>query len=179
MREEAQITIATRGAACAFEAIYEEYLDRIYAYLRVRTASTDDARDLTQQVFLQALEGLPRFRGHADQIAAWLFRIARNAVSNHLRRRRPAVAWDLVPEALQPRDQQTVDARLVKDESLEQLRALLQSLAPDAQELLALRFVAQLTVAEIATLLGKSDAAVSKQLSRTIHHLQEEYHGHA
>jgi RNA polymerase sigma-70 factor (ECF subfamily) len=179
MREEASVTIAPHGAACAFEAIYEEYLDRIYAYLRVRTASTDDARDLTQQVFLQALEGLPRFRGHADQLAAWLFRIARNAVSNHLRLRHPAVTWDLVPEALQPRDQTAVDAKLVKDESLEQLRVLLRSLAPDTQELLALRFVARLTVAEIATQLGKSDAAVSKQLSRTMHRLQEDYHGHA
>lgn len=112
-------------------------------------------------------------------IAAWLFRIARNTSINHWRHQLPTVSWDLVPEALHPRALPDLDAALLHDEALLQLRALLRNLAPDVQDLLALRFVARLTVAEIAGVIGKSNAAVSKQLSRTIQRLQEQYHVHA
>jgi RNA polymerase sigma-70 factor (ECF subfamily) len=166
-------------AAITFADVYECYLDRVFAYVRARSDSAEDAADLTQQVFLQAFEGFSRFRGRDDQVAAWLFRIARNLLSNHWRRRRASVTWDVVPETLQPRTDHAVDAGLLRQEALLPLRALLRALKPDTQELLALRFVAQLTVPEIAAVIGKSDAATSKQLSRALSRLQEQYHAHA
>ena len=164
------------AAAIAFDALYERYLDRVYAYMRTHSGSAEDAADLTQQVFLQALEGLSRFRGDEEQVAAWLFRIARNLSSNHWRRHRATITWDVVPETLQPRTEGALDERLLRREALLPLRALLRTLSPEARDLLALRFTAELTVPEIALVIGKSVAATSKQLSRTMQHLQEHYH---
>ncbi len=173
--EEAQCIPESHAAAITFTVVYETYLDRVYAYVRARSGSVEDAADLTQQVFLQAFEGLPRFRGRDDQAPAWLFRIVRNLLSNHWRRRRVTVAWDVIPEALQPRTDDAVDAGLLRQEALLPLSALLRALKPDMQELLALRFMAQLTVPEIAAVLGKSEAATSKQLSRAVARLKEQY----
>ena len=167
---------AVQNGELAFSALYEQYLDRIYAYVRSRTASDDDAADLTQQVFLQALRALPRYRDGGTPFAAWLFRIARNAVIDHQRGVRPSMDWDSLPIALQPVDGQDVEASVLRRERLDRLRALLGRLGQDKRELLALRFAADLTIAEIAVVIGKSEAATKKSLFRTLHALKEQAH---
>jgi RNA polymerase sigma-70 factor (ECF subfamily) len=167
---------AARADPGAFAGLYHRYLDRVYAYLRARTATAEDAADLTQQVFLQALAALPRYRAAGGGFAAWLFRIARNVAADWHRRRRATVTWDLVPEALQPDAGLGVDASLLRQEDLARLRALFAALDPQTRELLVLRFAARLTVAEIAGVLGKSEAATQKRLYRIIQTLKEQYH---
>jgi RNA polymerase sigma-70 factor (ECF subfamily) len=167
-------------AACegpaAFETLYERYLDRIYAYLRARTATEEDAADLTQQVFLRALAALPRRRGHEESFAAWLFRIAHNAAVDFHRRQRQTITWNLLPEGLQPRHEDDLAAGMVRQEAMARLHALLGTLKPDTREILALHYAGRLTVAEVAAVVGKSEAAIKKQLTRTIHTLKERYH---
>src|SRR5437660_1306430 len=75
-----------------FAELYERHVDGIYSYLRVRANHEQDAADLTQQVFLQALAALPRYQSGKTPFAAWLYRIARNTAINHARRsRRPGL----------------------------------------------------------------------------------------
>src|SRR5712691_9291604 len=73
---------AAQANPVAFGALYDRYVGRVYAYLRARTDGPDEAGDLTQHVFVQALDALPRYRGGGAAFAGWLFRIARNAASN-------------------------------------------------------------------------------------------------
>ena len=167
---------AAQADPVAFGALYDRYVERVYAYLRARTSGVDEAHDLTQQVFLQALDALPRYRGGGGGFAAWLFRIARNAAINVYSRRRTTVALHLMPEAVQPVADVDLEAGALHQEATAQVRALLDTLTADKRELLALRFAAGLTVAEIATVIGKSEAATRKQLARTIQTLQEQYH---
>lgn len=175
--DEAGLVQAAQADPAAFIPLYHRYLDRIYAYLRARTASDDEAADLTQQVFLQALDALARYRGVRDgSFAAWLFRIARNAAIDAHRRRRVAVAWDLLPEALQPLAAHDPDARLLRREEVARLRVLFGQLDAETRELLALRFAGGLTIAEIAAVVGKSKAATQKRLFRTLQALKERYH---
>src|SRR5256714_13984737 len=101
LSDEVALVRAARQEPSAFGTLYDRYLGRIYAYLRARTSTDEEAADLTQQVFLQALDALPRYREGRVPFAAWLFRIARNAAIDSYRRRTSG-AWDLVPEALQP-----------------------------------------------------------------------------
>jgi RNA polymerase sigma-70 factor (ECF subfamily) len=167
---------AAQGDPAAFAPLYRRYQDRVYRYLRTRTGQDEDAADLTQQVFLRALDSLSQYRPRRGSFAAWLFRIARNVATDWHRRQRRTVTWDLVPEALQPVADHDLEAGLLRREAVARLRALFDELDANKQEVLVLRFAAQLTIAEIAATIGKSEAATQKILLRTIQTLQESYH---
>lgn len=174
--DDAALVRAAREDPTAFGQLYDRYADRVYAYLRARTESEEDAADLMQHVFVQALDALPRYRGQGAAFAAWLFRIARNAATDFYRRRRRAVTWDLVPEAMQPIAEQDLEANILRREALGRLRELVAALDADTRELLVLRFTAGLTVADIAAVVGKSESATQKKLFRIIQSLKERYH---
>jgi len=173
--EEALVQAAQRDIA-AFGPLYARYQDRIYTYLCTRTGQAEDAADLTQQVFTQALAALPRYRARGISIAAWLFRIARNVATDWQRCRRPMVPWDAVPEAFHPRAPETADGALLRRETFAPLYTLLAGLDAQTREALILRFTAQLTLAEIGAVLGKSEDAARKQITRALHTLKEQYH---
>jgi RNA polymerase sigma-70 factor (ECF subfamily) len=173
---DAALVHAAQDNPTAFAPLYQQYRDRIYRYLRTRTSSNEDAADLTQQVFLQALDALPRYRIQQTPFAAWLTRIAHNLAVNDRQRRKTTVPWDYLPEALQPLAEGDLDDHVLRNEALVQLRLALQTLNTSAREVLALRFAAGLTVAETAAVVGRSEAAVKKQLTRTLHALKERYH---
>lgn len=171
-RELALIAAAQRDPA-TFAALYQRYYARVYRYLRIRLQSEEDASDLTQQVFLKAFYALPRFRPQRAPFAAWLFTIARHVLADRYRRGAPTLSLEAAGELAV---EQEMDTALERRESLEQLRALLSRLNPDARDLLALRFAAGLTTPEIAAALGKRPAAVRKALSRLLQSLKEQYH---
>jgi len=174
--DEAALVHAAQEDPTAFDVLYHRYRQRIYAYLRARTSDAEDAADLTQHVFLQALDALPRYRVRRVPFAAWLFRIARNAATDFHRRRRTTVTWDLLPEALQPLTDDDAEAGVLRQEDMARLRALLRTLDQETRDVLMLRFTGHLTIAEIAAVIGKSEAATQKKLFRTIQTLQEHYH---
>lgn len=167
---EADLIRAAQADPAAFAPMYQRYRDRIYAYLRTRTPDAEEAADLTQQVFLQAIAGLPRYRVERTPFVAWLVRIAHNAAANYHKRHRQAVAWDLLPEALQPTAGDDPEARALQHEAIERLRDVLADCSAGTREVLALHFAARLTVVETAAAVGK------KQLSRTLRALKEHYH---
>jgi RNA polymerase sigma-70 factor (ECF subfamily) len=174
--ERALVRAAQQDPA-AFAPLYHQYRHRIYAYLFTRLGDADDAADLTQQVFLQALAALPRYRFRTAPFGVWLFRIARNAAADLQRRRqRRTLPWEAVPDEAQPRAEHDVEEVVVRREALAHLRATLRSLDPDTQDLLMLRFAARLTAAEIGALTGRSTAATNKRLQRALHTLKEQYH---
>jgi RNA polymerase sigma-70 factor (ECF subfamily) len=178
LADEAALVSAAQDERGQFAALYGRYIDRIYAYTRSRTASDEDAADLTQQIFVRALDALPRYRAEGVPFAAWLFRIARNATVDYHRRRRTAVTWDHLPEAQQPQADLDLEAGALHRDDIARLRVLVQTLEPDRRELLALRFAAGLSIAEVATVIGKSEEATKKRILRALQTLKERYHEH-
>ncbi len=179
VNDEAALVHAAQLHPAAFGPLYDRYVDRIYAYLWARTSGTEDAADLTQHVFVQALDALPRYRAGRVPFAAWLFRIARNAATDWRRRQHATVAWDLVPDALHPQasdESDEVEARVVRQEELIRLRALLAALDAETREALILRFTAGLTLADVGAVIGKSEEATRKKIARALHTLKEQYH---
>ena len=175
--DEAELVSAAQAQPSAFALLYQRYLPRVYHYVRARLETDDEAADLTQQIFLQALEALPGYRPRGAPFVAWLFQIARHAVIDRHRRRKTIVSWDALPVAFHtPTGYQDLDARLVHHERLAQLNTLLAELDPVQRELLALRFAAGLSAPQIALVVGRSPAAVKKQLTRLLHSLKEQYH---
>ncbi|MFZ5596766.1 MAG: RNA polymerase sigma factor [Bacillota bacterium] len=149
--------------AVPFEVLYDTYFDRINRYLRYRAPSVWDADDLTATVFTRALEKYHLFRGDAP-VVVWLFRIAHNALVDHLRTGKRYVLADSgeIPGGAgcgEPEE------HILKLEELGRLRDVLDSLMPVQRDVITLRYVGELKFSQIARVLGKTDASV-----RMIHH---------
>lgn len=174
-RDEAEMIRAAQADPLAFGELHRLYEGRIYRYLQTKTANGDDAADLTQQVFLKALDALPRYRPTGAPFAAWLFRIARNTATDYHRRRKATVPWELVPEAMHPVAGGDPEQEMIRLEASRRLRTLLARLEPEKRDMLILHFVSGLKLAEIALVVNKSPQAVQKAIARTLTALKEQY----
>ncbi len=172
--DERRLVELARTEPAAFGQLYDLYVDRLFSYLRTYTENEEDAADLTQHVFLRALEALPGYEERGLPFGAWLFRIARNAATDTFRRQRRSLPWEHVPDSLQPLARNNPETDSLHREALNQMRVLVGRLSVEKQELLALRFSAGLSSREIAALVGRSPAAVQKELVRIMHLLKEQ-----
>jgi RNA polymerase sigma-70 factor (ECF subfamily) len=173
--DDALLVQEARARPAAFAPLYERYLDRVYWYLRTRMASSDDAADLVQQVFFQALDRIASYNPEKGPFVAWLFGIARHMAANHHRGRRTAISWDLVPEVLRPASSDNPESQALHNEALARLSEIFAALDSDKRELLVLRYVVGLSFAEIGPIVGKSEAASRQQVSRLLRGLKEHY----
>jgi RNA polymerase sigma-70 factor (ECF subfamily) len=171
--DEAALVRAAQERPEAFAALYERHVDAIYRYLQVR-AGTDEAADLTQQVFLKAFAALPKYKARGLPFSAWLFRIARNLAADR-HRSRFRTPEELLPGVAQPGSAANPEETALRTEMYERLRSLLVELDLEKRELLALRFAAGLSSRQIAGVTGRSEAAVKKQLTRILRTLKEKY----
>jgi RNA polymerase sigma-70 factor (ECF subfamily) len=171
------LVAAAQADPAAFEALYDAYLPRVYRFLAARAVSPEEATDLTQAVFVKAWQSLDRFKPGPTPFASWLFRIARNTAIDARRRVRPAVPWAAVVEPAHPAHPSagSPEEDLLQAERIAELRSAIGRLDPSRRELLALRYGAGLTAAEIAPIVGKRSEAVKKQLQRILHDLKEHY----
>lgn len=175
--DEADLIKRAQVEPAVFAELYRRHLGRIYAYLRARVSCDEDAADLAQQVFLQAFDALPNYRSRPGlPFSAWLFQIARNIVVDAYRKRHAIIPWESLPQSSQPSLAANPEESLLQEERLTQLRRHLARLEPAKRELLALRFAAGLTAPQIAAIVGRSPAAVKKDLTRTLNRLKEVYY---
>lgn len=148
----------------AFAELYNHYVQPVYRYLRSHVQSVHEAEDLTSQTFIAAYESLQRYRekGH---FSAWLFRIARSKLMDHYRSRAPVTPLEVIE------NQGEIDEALesiVRRDEVAKLSALIKRLDAHEQDLIRLRYMADLSFAEIAEVLGKREDAVKKSLYRLL-----------
>jgi RNA polymerase sigma-70 factor (ECF subfamily) len=163
----------SQEALPAFESLYDRYHVQLYRYLHVHLKDEQDAADLLQQVFFQAWKQRQSYEPGRGSVATWLFSIAHHRLVDFYRLSRSSVSWESMPE-ISTMDQDP-EARVIEEETVAQVRKMLEDLPQAEQELLALRFAARLSSAEIASVIGKSEAATKKQLTRLLHRLREQY----
>jgi RNA polymerase sigma-70 factor (ECF subfamily) len=176
MNDEASLVAAARRDPKAFGVLYHRYATRVYRYLYSHVDNAADAEDLTAQVFMSAWESLERYREQGN-FPAWLFSISRNKVKDFYRRQRQQLPLDEAHPQLR-QDWDSLD-RVELDESLCSLSALVEKLDPDQQELLRLRFAADLSYAEIAGILKKREAAVKMAMTRLLRQLRAAFNENA
>jgi RNA polymerase sigma-70 factor (ECF subfamily) len=172
IEEEATLVAqAKRGDEAAISQLYRQHAPAIYAYVASRVGDPAVIDDLTSEVFLRALEGLPRFEYRGVSISAWLYRMAHDRIADHFRRqaRRPTVP--LENELLPAQDglEQEVDDRL----RVEQLRESIERLTAEQHQVILLRFTAGLKLQEIAYVMDKSVDAVKMLQLRALTRLKQ------
>ncbi len=156
------LAAAQADAGWAYQRLFTSAAASVASYLRSRGA--EDPDDLTNEVFMRAFTQLSKFEGSEAGFRSWVFTIARNALLDERRRlaRRPSVEHHAAVH-----DQPVVGAEPEALDRLgtEEVRSLLDQLAPDQRDVLLLRVVADLSVDQVAVVLGKQPGAV-KQLQR-------------
>ena len=174
-----QVTLeAARSDPRAFERLYDAYFQRVYAYVRSRVSSRQDAEDIVSGVFLRAVEAVRggRFEWrHAGSFSGWLFRIARNSIADHYRHapRTPSLPLHGVP-ALDTVSPPPGDDLLHREQTAE-LHRLVGSLSPRRQEVITLKFYGGLRNSEIASVLGLDERSVASHLCRALDDLRRSY----
>ncbi|ADJ26403.1 RNA polymerase, sigma-24 subunit, ECF subfamily [Dehalogenimonas lykanthroporepellens BL-DC-9] len=144
----------------AFGQIYEAYFDRIFRYIGLKTGFGPEAEDLTQQVFLKALESIGSYRVKGDvPFSAWLYRIAHNQVVDHLRKRSRRPTAELDENLPLPAKDDPAGETELKMAS-QALMAATRHLTTAQQEVIALRFGAELSITEVSRLTGRTEGAV-------------------
>lgn len=158
-----------------FEVWYHEHRQVVYRYVRFRVATREAAEDVTSEVFLKALRSFQRYDARLASPRTWLLRIARNAVTDHLRslRRRGSlhVSLDRVPDLVA--DVPSQDERVLREERIQTILNGAGSLRKGDQEILSLRYGAGLGNQEIADALGISANAVAVRLHRALKRLKD------
>lgn len=167
-----ELALAARTDPAAFGLLYARHRLAVFRYLRTRARSEDDASELTAVAFERALAAMPRYRPSGGGILAWLLRIARNAAIDAGRRTSAVALPDEEPE--RRRDTEP-EALVIKREGRAALVAVINELPPIQREAIVLRYAARLTAREIGAVVGRSDQATQKLLSRALATLRENY----
>lgn len=163
---------AQAGDAGAMRSLYRELHPEVARFVGRRIRGSADAEDLVSRVFFTLVERLADFDPRRGSLRAWVLRIARNAVIDHVRARKSHLDVDALGELLPGDDDPLRD--LLERERLGDLAARLAGLAPEVREILALRHADGLRHREIAELLGLSEVAVKQRLSRALRALRAE-----
>ena len=156
--EESLVRRAQQHDPAALTQLYEENFDRIYRYIVLKIGDRTEAEDMTQQVFINALKSISSFKWKGMPFSAWLYRIAHNQIVDYLRKR-SRQATVPINESLAAGDS---DPRQVAEQKveIEQVVLATKKLTRSQQEVISLRFAGELSVAEVARVMGKSEGAV-------------------
>ena len=173
--DEIQLIEEARKDPAAFGQLYQVYVQVVFKYLYSRIGRAAEAEDATAQTFLAAMEGLKRYRNEGHFVA-WLFGIARRKAMDHFRLEKRLV--QLVDAEQLPLESDLLE-HAIHSEQNQALFKLLQVLPEEEQELIRLRYIAELNFAEIGRLVHRSEDATKKTLYRLLDRLEgqlEAYH---
>ena len=157
--------LAARCDAVSFTKLYRRHAQSVYRYVAARVGSRQAAEDVTSEAFKHAWSSRGTYRSERP-FRAWLFGIVRHVLADHHRHARASTVVNLDVADRLADDVHGLDASHDQLELQEQCARLLALLNPEQQEVLYLRFVAELSYSEIAVVLGKREDAVKKTVYR-------------
>jgi RNA polymerase sigma-70 factor, ECF subfamily len=163
---------ARTGDTWAFGMIFDHYHEAVYRYIASRVDRPTDAEDLTQLVFVKALEALPRYESRGIPFGGWLFRLARNAVIDFVRTRHEHTELDAIGERADGDAGPDEIAAFRQD--LDAVAVALAGLTSEQRETIALRFFAGLSAREAAEAMGKQEGTVRGLQFRAIASLRRQ-----
>jgi len=166
---------AAVGDEEAFGTLYERYVTRIYNYIYYRTGNVHDAEDLTARVFYRAMRHIHNYNDRGLPISAWLYRIAHNLVANwhrdNSRRKEIPLEDTLLGSGMDHHPEQ----ELLISEERQRLLMIIRTLPAERQQLLILKYIENLSNAEIGQIMDRTEGAVKSLYHRTLLSLRKEF----
>lgn len=167
--DERSLIEAAQADPARFVDLYERHFHRVYAYVARRAGSRADAEDVTSEVFEQALTNLPKYEWRGVPFAAWLLRIASNALADRWRRA-SRDSPDPPPDVPDGREAERIERRAMLFQLVDRL--------PEVQrQVIEMRFVDQKSIRDIATALDRSEGAVKQLQLRALENLRKSMEG--
>lgn len=165
------IASASDGDKTAFSVLYNHYVAQIYRFVYVKTNSKPEAEDVTHDVFLSAWQNIGGYRHKGFPFSSWLYQIARNKIIDHYRTKKFTAPIDETTEGIADL---AVKADVAADQTLElaRIQSAMRELSDDHQNILIMRFIDDLSPAEIAKALEKTEGAVRLMQHRAIKNLR-------
>jgi len=167
--------VGSNPGAEDFSALYSHYFTRMFAYVYGHVGHIEDTEEIVSEVLEAAYQRmLSPERGPAEPLQAWLFKIAHDAVASRSPRaqrkgtERPPLSW--LPEDAIADPERTA---LAENKEIAAVRTYLKQFPRLEQEIISLKFNAELSNLEIATILGLSEANVRVAVFRTLRRLRE------
>jgi RNA polymerase sigma-70 factor (ECF subfamily) len=162
--DERTLIAAAQADPARFGELYDRYVQRVYGFVSRRVGNRAAAEDITSAVFEQALANLPKFEWRGVPFAAWLIRIAANALADHWRRTaHEAGAAAEMPGAI---EMDAIEQRAILFQLVERLPEL-------QRRVIELRFGEEKSIREIATALERSEGAVKQLQLRALENLRK------
>lgn len=156
--EGALVQQAINGDQDAFEILYNQYLEPIYRYVYFRVEDEKEAEDLTEEVFIRAWEGLPRYQHGKYRFVSWVYRIAHNLLVDYRRKRKPIRLSDEHLKHMSSPDSSTED-EAAHSYNVGLVQQAVEKLTEEERQVVLLRFIEGLTHLEISAIIGKSEGA--------------------
>jgi len=147
-----------------FERIYQEQKNSVYGYLYYMTQNHQTAEDLSQETFLKVYLGMKKFKGECSE-KTWCLTIARNTFLSFARKKRPELLCEECPEQMLPFENMP-EEKIIEQENREEIAAAFFALNADDRTILLLRDYERLSYAEIAGIMGLSEAVVKVRIYR-------------
>lgn len=160
-----------KGNKEAFTPLYHEFIRPIYNFVYYKTHHKETAEDITSTVFTKAFTNIASFKSDKGPFSAWLYQIARNQIIDHYRAVKPTLD---IEDAWGVGDESDIERDLDTKEQLAKVKTYLQGLSAEQRDIVIMRVWQEMSYAEIAAALGKSEASCKMMFSRTISKLREE-----
>lgn len=169
--DELLLIEAAQKNPARFGDIYERYFDRVYAYVARRVGNRDAAQDLTADVFHRALANIGKYESRGVPFAAWLFRIAANAIADK---------WKHAAKESGSPSTEEIEAGKSDCDAAEHRAQLFQSvrtLPTDQRRVIQMRFAEEKSIRDIAQALRKTEGAIKQLQFRAIQNLRDRMSG--
>lgn len=163
----------------AFSSLFRRHYDEIFRYCARRLPDRSTAEDITSQVFLKMVKNFDSFTGDESGFRCWLFRIACNEINSFYRKSaRHNKAIEKLRQQPQQQEQLSDDLDHENQDKIDFLKAAIETLKPDHQDIVALRFFQGLNSEQIGDVMHMNPATVRSQLSRSLKKLKKQYRLH-
>jgi RNA polymerase sigma-70 factor (ECF subfamily) len=159
--------VAEKSTSESFSGFYRQYVERVYRYLYFHTSNRADAEDITTQTFMAAMK-----TWHDERTAAWLFAIARRKLADHYRQQYRHPELDLEDTNLFPTLESPLEETVIQRLQVERVIKALRALSADRSQAVTLHLFADLSIHEVAKVMGKREGAVKMLIHRALQDLR-------